>query len=52
MGKLDRRHSPKMKRRKAQVKKKAREAAKKVKPIEAAATGKKTRSSKAAPAAS
>jgi hypothetical protein len=51
MGKLDRRHSLKMNRRKAQVKKKLRAKRPKVRPIvEGEATPKKTRSAKAAPA--
>jgi hypothetical protein len=53
MGKLDRRHSLKMNRRKAQAKKKLRAKRPKVRPIVEgeATTPKKARSAKAAPAA-
>ena len=52
MGKLDRRHSLKMNRRKAQAKKKLRDKRPKVRPAaEGEAAPKKTRSAKAAPAA-
>jgi hypothetical protein len=52
MGKLDRRHSLKMNRRKAQAKKKLREKRPKVRPVaEGEAAPKKARPAKAAPAA-
>jgi hypothetical protein len=50
MGKLDRRHSLKMNRRKAQAKKKLRDKRPKARPVEGEATPKKARAAKAAPA--